>query len=270
MTLLGTETRTSQPRTAARYSRAEVSGVWPWVWMVIACTFLAIFGVVRLWQDGRHQLAIQLPNKPPFALALIPKTLGVWRVKEDARLNLIWSTEEEKKIVDMTGSIGEPLKRLYVDKETGVTLAVLILFGPAEKVTGHTPEVCYPSAGYELVESFDVKLTLPQPVNYRSLLFVKNGGAAAMRNEVFYTFRQTGNWSPIVSGNWKTLETSPPVFKVQIQRSVTEREHRGGVKSPCQNFLDELIPEIDRLVASVRQPDNTPRPPVDDLAAKKE
>ena len=34
---------------------------------------------------------------------------------------------------------------------TGVSLTVLILFGPAEAVFGHRPEICYPSAGYRMV-----------------------------------------------------------------------------------------------------------------------
>ena len=38
--------------------------------------------------------------------------------------------------------------RTYVDELTGVSLGVLVLFGPAEPVLPHVPEICYPANGF--------------------------------------------------------------------------------------------------------------------------
>jgi len=231
--------------------------------MVIVCALLSFFGMIRIWQDGRDEVSSSQMLKPLFSLSLISKTLGVWSVKEGEQGKL------DSSIVKMTGSIGEPLERVYVNKETGVKLAVLVLYGPAEKVTGHIPEVCYPAIGYDFVESFDLKSPGPRAMEYRSLLFVKKGGTTPVRDEVYYTFRRAGIWSPTVSGNWKALQSGPPVFKIQIQRPVVEREHR-GVNNPCQQFLEEIIPEIERLIAAAQQSGGASPVPVPEPVARKE
>lgn len=218
--------------------------LWPWAWMCLAGTLLVIFTGVRYWQDGRGSTEQTL--KPIFPLASIPKTLGVWRLKEGEETRL------PSTIAKMAGAIGEPFEGVYVDKETGVTLAVLVIYGPAEKVTGHIPEVCYPAVGYEQLELFDLKLLDPETKNSiacRSILFIKKGGSSVARDEVYYTFRQEGKWSPTVSGNWKSLRNGPPVFKIQVQRRIADRERR-DVFNPCEQFLAKIIPEIERRITS--------------------
>lgn len=220
------------------------SPLWAWAWMCLACTLLVIFTGVRYWQDGRG--ATEQTLKPLFPLSSIPKTLGVWRLKEGEETKL------PETIAKMAGAIGEPFERVYVDKETGVTLAVLVIYGPAEKVTGHIPEVCYPAVGYEQRESFDLKILDPDTtgsIACRSILFVKKGGSSTARDEVYYTFRHEGKWSPNVSGNWKSLRNGPPVFKIQVQRRIADRERR-DVFNPCEQFLAKIISEIERQIAS--------------------
>ena len=256
MTLLSTDPRPLRSRShthvALENSQPGPGPFWPWAWMSLACLFLLTFVGVRYWQDGRNQSS-KVSTRILFPLSTIPKTLGVWQVPSEAERE---DTKLDRAVAEMAGAIGEPLERVYVDKETGATLTVLVIYGPAEKVTGHIPEVCYPGVGYEQTETFEVKPStagLRKDV-YRSLLFVKKGGSQVVRDEVYYTFRQEGKWTPVVSSNWKSLRNGPPVFKVQIQRRIADRESR-SVNNPCEQFLALLLPEIDRQIVSVQQSD---------------
>ena len=75
----------------------------------------------------------------------LPQTLGDWRRQEGSEIKL------DPEIARIAGSTDHVI-RTYSNATTGQSLSVLILFGPAQIVYGHRPEICYPSAGYGPVE----------------------------------------------------------------------------------------------------------------------
>ena len=52
--------------------------------------------------------------------------------------------------------------RTYLDEKSGEQASALILYGKAAVVFAHTPEFCYPAAGYQAVRGpVDGTITLP-------------------------------------------------------------------------------------------------------------
>ena len=237
------------PRTpgVAIATREQLGSLWTWIWMGLACALLLISGAVRFWEDRTFR-AIQIQTiNPLFPLKSVDETVGRWEAKESRESVL------DPEIARVAGS-SDSLIRTYVDKKTGVSVVVLVLYGRAGPVTAHTPEVCYTSQGYDQLETFDLDLPGRDQgtSRFRSLVFTKKGGREGSQQEVFYAFRSEGRWSPVVEGRWKALETSPPVFKIMVQRRLADRERR-NVNNPCIQFLTEMLPALERRIRAAEQ-----------------
>lgn len=150
----------------------------------------------------------------------------------------------------LTGA-NQVVTRRYVNQNTGVSLDVILLFGRAVNMYLHSPEICYPAAGYGLSDGPDLRpIETPSgDASFRSLVYSKGDGAAATHQEVYYTWRHNGQWSPDL-GNHKVLERISGMYKVHIARATSNREQR-DVGNPSEAFLKILLPEMNRRLATV-------------------
>jgi hypothetical protein len=215
----------------------------PWMWMVLACTLLGASGAMRAWQDQRFLFTETLVEDPPFALRDLPRTLGEWRVQDGSETNL------DPEVARIAGC-SDHVIRAYSDATTGVTVSVLILFGPAKTVVGHRPEICYPAAGYQTVDEALLRPIANRsgPVaEFRSQVYGRRREQRRWREEVYYSFRHGGRWSPDHDRFWKDFRHHPSMFKIQVQRPVTESERR-ELNNPSEQFLALLLPEIERRI----------------------
>jgi hypothetical protein len=214
-------------------------------WMAIGCALLVGSGVARSVQDRRHQVESSYTETCPFPLNSLPATLGRWKMVGD-------EMKLDSMTMRITGGTAHTM-RTYVDELTGVSLVVLVLFGPAGPVIPHTPEICYPSSGYQpvddavdrVIESKDEKLSSV----FRSTIYAKSGGRTMLREGVYYSFRLEGQWSPYAGSGRKLPRRNPSVFKVQVQRRMADRE-RFGRDEPIEQFLSLLVPAIEHGIAS--------------------
>lgn len=238
--------------TAEELSPPEAVGTgWAWVWMIAACLLLAASGLVRGWQDRRFETAKNRVISPLFPLKELPtmisSPLGTWQALEDGDIAL------DPQIIRIAGST-DSVVRNYVEQSTGVMVTVLVLYGRAEAIVAHTPEVCYPATGHDLVDDV-IDLAVPlgtTPAVFRSLVYGKKGGTTTNRDEVFYSLRHDGRWAPGVDGNWRVLRYSPAVFKVQLQRRVAEHEQR-HLNNPTEQFLALFVPELERRITDAEK-----------------
>lgn len=217
-------------------------------WMTVACILLVSSGVARSWQDRRHLVESSYTESCPFPLKSIPTTLGGWKLVDGGDRSL------DPLTMRITGGT-DHLLRTYVDELTGVSLVALILFGPVEPVIPHTPEVCYPACGFTLADEVSDRVIQSEggiTSRFRSAVYAKSGGRTSLREEVYYSFRLEGQWSPDVGSGRKFPRRNPSVFKVQVQRRVADRERRDG-DDPIEQFLKYLIPAIEHQVASSKK-----------------
>ena len=206
-------------------------------WLVMTCLLLAISGGIRYWRESKYQSLMQVNKDAPFPLKEISSDLGTWRATgADAHL--------DPETTRLAGS-SDHIIRSYTDSKTGETVSVLVLYGLAYSVFGHSPEICYPSAGFQAVgrpEEHD--LYLPDSatsVQYRSAIYSKTIATVTQSYEVVWVFWNAGSWISDLTDRWKIFRTSPGLFKIQIQYPVKgiSAEH-----SPVQSLLKELVEEI--------------------------
>jgi hypothetical protein len=204
---------------------------------------LAASGGTRLWQEHRLVQTLQRGRISPFSLADLPLTIDVWKGHDAAM---------DPRIVRGSGST-DIVTRRYVNQRTGVSLDVVVLYGPTSDMFIHTPELCYPAAGFEILPG-----TVERPiavegagtVPFRSLAFVKGEGGLADTQEVYYSLFYDGRWTT-QSTSPKASQRIPGMYKVQLSRRISSRERR-DLDNPCEPFLASLVGEIEARMARGR------------------
>jgi len=216
----------------------------PWRWATVTCVLLAISGGVRTWRDWGFDTLSRASESCPFPLSNIPTVLGTWRAIEGSEKHL------DAEIARIAGS-SDHVIRAYQDETTGEIVQMIVLYGPATSVFSHTPDVCYPAAGYKVAgSSSDDHMTVSGsetiPVSFRRAFFSKKSGAVEHDVEVCSTFLHDKKWLPEVASQWKTFRMHPAMLKIQLQRTSS---NVGLADSPTDSLLKELVREIDRRIA---------------------
>lgn len=223
-------------------------------WTVAACLLLATSGLLRAVQSSEYAKERSYLVNCPFPLNTIPRAIGDWQVVEGSEVVL------DPLTTRISGSTDHIL-RTYVDKMTGVMLSVLVLFGPAEPVLPHTPQICYPSSGHKALADpvdRDIKISDAQTAKFRASIFAKPGGRVVIRNAVYHSFLLEQPWTPSIATQ-KFPRKNPGIFKIQIQRRIGDGESLGS-DEPIEDFIQKLIPLLDGMIAAAGPGSETPAP----------
>jgi hypothetical protein len=209
---------------------------------------LGISGGIRLWRDWEFYTVAKKHEVCPIRLADLPRQLGTWRsiAENDSKL--------DPEIARIAGS-KDHLIRKYQDEKSGEEVCVLVLFGPADSVFGHLPEVCYPSVGYrQNGPAQDHQLTVPgwRPARFRVAYFNKKSGPRLHEVEVCHTFLHKNEWLPSVADRWKTFRLYPAMFKIQIERVAGRQSFE--FSSPAESILSEFVAQINQRLAEKEGP----------------
>jgi hypothetical protein len=219
-------------------------GAWLWVRVTLAVVLLGASAAGRAWQGRRVDQILRDGRISPCRLADLPETLGPW----------VGGTETmDPAIARATGST-DSIFRGYQHKTTGQKLSVIVLFGPSTEMYIHSPEVCYPAGGYHKVSGPRFRSVAAGKASWPFFdsVFVKGEGGKADQQEVYCTWRYSEIWTPGLTTQ-KGFERIPGMFKVQVARHIQDKElNLLDEGNPCQAFLSQLMPELDRRIAEGR------------------
>jgi hypothetical protein len=218
----------------------------PRKWLLMACVLLSISGGVRHWRDRQFRSLEHESTTCPFHLSEIPNVLGTWRSVGEGHL--------DPETLKLAGSSDHVL-RDYADSKTNQTVSVLVVYGLAYSVFGHSPLVCYPAGGYQGVGKVDDhEFSLAgsaTPIRYRTALFSKTVASVTRSYEVLWSFWHAGSWLPDVSDHFKTFRSSPALFKIQIQCPVSgNSSERAAVESLMKELAQEVNTRRAKAVAA--------------------
>ena len=215
------------------------------MWMVAACLILGISGGIRFWREYRFAALATENTSPPFLLNELSRTQGDWRAEEGPDSQL------DPQVARIAGS-SDHIIRTYLNEKSGDRMTALILYGLAEKVFGHSPDICYPAAGYQrVVGPIDRELSVPglkAPVRYRWAIYMKRVGGLGSYEEAYHTFYYNGEWMPDASNQWKLFRAHPSMFKIQLSRPMSGLSDE--VHGPSELLLSQLVQEISSRVAA--------------------
>lgn len=228
----------------------------PWRWMVLTCLLLGISGGIRSYRDHQFAKLSSELKECPFPLADIGSSLGSWRTVENS------DTKLDPEIARIAGS-SDHIVRSYVDSRSGETIHVMVLYGLAQDIFAHTPEICYPSSGYLNVGSpidrgFPItsESKISEPVRFRTQVFHRTTGPGMDHyTESAYSFRlgdlREGMWRPDMASEWKSFRRQPGMFKIQMSREVSAAAANPDApqSKACELLMIELIKEIEHRLA---------------------
>jgi hypothetical protein len=231
---------------AVANSHRRGTGTWLWIRVALAVALLGASAAGRAWQARRVDQMLRDGRVSPCSLADIPKVLGPW-IGDDEKT--------DSAITRATGST-DSIFRSYQHQTTGQRISLIVLFGPSTEMYVHSPENCYPAAGYE-------KLSGPFPRSvgagdvkwpFYETVFSKGEGGKVEQQEVYCTWRYAETWTPGLTTQ-KGFERIPGMFKVQIARQIKDHEIDlldVGSGDPCKAFLAQLMPDLDRRIIEGR------------------
>ena len=138
---------------------------------------------------------------------------------------------------------------------------MIVLHGPASDIFIHTPELCYPRAGYspagEVMERAIPCLDTKAP--FRSAAYTKGDPARPDTQEVAFSWRYAGRWTTTVNRP-KEMERIAGMYKVQVSRRIQAGETR-SVANPCDAFLELLVPILEARIRGQSPPVQAPAGP---------
>jgi len=174
-------------------------------------------------------------------LQSIPAVVGDWQVESTRELE-----PQVRNVLECAGSIC----RTYQNRNTGETVNVVILLGPAGPMAVHTPEICYSSLAHrQLGPRQAIDLTDPEgrEDHFWTLTFQSNTLRGQMLR-VYYAWSRGQSWLAAASPRF-TLAGQPYLYKIEAAGTLPAREATEK-SDPCIRFLREFVPLARRGMAA--------------------
>jgi hypothetical protein len=144
------------------------------------------------------------------------------------------------------------LARRYINSTRGVSVSVLLLGGLPGLISTHTPDACYPGAGYSLDSSSPIKLPYGperRQTEFRTALARRTGTNPSVLR-IIWGWNASAGWKAPDEPRWEfgSASTLCKLFVVRETMGVAVAPER----DPCGEFIDVFLPELDRCVFSAR------------------
>jgi hypothetical protein len=195
-------------------------------------------GLAHGLRTGRWQVS-DAREQAVAALERVPLGFGDWEgeaVAADARA------------FERVGADGFLVRR-YRNRVTGDSVSVMLVCGLPGPVAVHSPDVCYPSTGYELVappEHVAVPADSGEAGEFFSASFRKRGGVEPGRLRVLWAWHSPGGgWSAPENPRW-AFARSAALFKLYVIRETASSGERPG-DDPDAAFLGQFLPRLEKL-----------------------
>jgi hypothetical protein len=198
----------------------------------------------RWGQDAMLRHAADRMSKGP------PRRLGPWR--------LVKTHQAEAGVIELL-QCAAYLHAAYTNDQTGDTVVVAIVGGPAGPVSVHAPEMCYSATDYEIVgDQKQITVTDREGTLHRLWqLHAKSPHAFKPNLRVIYAWNSGRGWqaSTVPRLAYAGL---PVLYNLQLVGPPNDNTIPGN-PDPCHEFLAHFLARIDdRLVPSFSSTSLTP------------
>ncbi|MEX0937909.1 MAG: exosortase-associated EpsI family protein [Pirellulales bacterium] len=198
---------------------------------VALIVFLAI--VQGLWSDRWAKSNIDARE---FAARLgeVPMQIGTWQGEDQA---------QDERVLRSAGAVGS-VSRVYTNTRTSEQVSAFIVCGHSRDVAGHTPEECYPGAGFTQegpsrkrnIETDD------QVAQFYTTTFRKESPEGVQRLRIYWAWSRTPGWE---APNSARIEYAGEraLYKVYLIHDIA-RSRDTEADNPSINFARIFLPEV--------------------------
>lgn len=223
---------------------------------VIAAVAIAVLtyvdgSITDRWVDGTRPSAYCAE-----LLKDVPNKIGDWEgVDEDVDSNI-------QKTAGAQGYVS----RVYKHSVTGQTVDVWLIVGHARDTAEHTPDSCYPPAGFEQEEPnavFQIEAPGQPPGDFWTAVFHKQETLGLVANRVFWAwFKPTLGDSEDGASEVRWIAPDRPRFYFGSTRALYKLYFTAGASgvdeaadaSVCLEFAAEFLPAVEPILARANKP----------------
>lgn len=198
--------------------------------MVVGATYLQ--GRMTDRWSGRNVTA-ELKQAATLLEARFPERFGGWRGVEEI--------DASPRELEKAGAVGHVSRVYRHDKKKSVVSTFVVCATPRD-ASGHTPDRCYPGAGFEIAET-EHRETVPLADGREAHVFTGTFRRAGQTLRVFWTYGVDGAWvAPQIARI--ELADAKAVYKLYV--IIDETPLPPGVGATvCRGFLADVLPRFD-------------------------
>lgn len=203
---------------------------------------VAVTVVQGLWTDrwGGRDVNKTLEQDAKLLESLFPERFGDWEFEKEL--------ESDPAQLKRAGAVGH-VSRLYRNVRTKGRVSAFVVCATPHDASGHTPDRCYPGAGFEIGES-EHRQTVTLDDGRKAETFTGTFRKQGQTLRVFWTYGGDGQW---VAPQIARIELAgrDSVFKLY---AIIDETRIKGVQSmqECVDFLGTLLPVLDEALATGR------------------
>jgi hypothetical protein len=229
-------------------------------WPIVGALVLILGGglVHGIWSarwDNSQDLEFAVERLKNLPQEFGPTT-NHWKVLEDTKL--------DDKVLEQAGMQG--YKSLRYERNPGEEILVLLACGRPGPIERHTPDVCFPTSGYEEVGKKErVKIDTPAgAAEFETALFRQGNMAVPNQIRVYWTFSPTGTWRVAEIPRFDFCRFKF-LYKLYVTRNLgaasldsdgkpgtspgspgqpKEKEKESSSDRVCLDFIRALLPEL--------------------------
>lgn len=172
-----------------------------------------------------------------------------------------WIGEEMETSPDVirAAEVSSSLSRRYIHRKTGATVTIALVCGRAVPVTRHTPNYCYPAAGYAPTdEPWQSEIAIdgkPDRAEFIHCNYVKPNAALPTGISILWAYGSDGQWIADESARYLY------VAKRTLYKLYVIRDTSGLATAPkdldADGFVREFLPALTRALWTRNGSENT-------------
>jgi hypothetical protein len=234
----------SQPAS----EQTQAAGSWSTGMATLALAVVLVAGVTvlqGLWTDrwGNRDVGAALKRDAAILERVFPERFGDWEFEKEL--------ESNPKELERAGAVGH-ISRLYRNVRTKGRVSAFVVCATPHDASGHTPDRCYPGAGFEIGES-EHRQTVPLADGRKAETFTGTFRKQGQTLRVFWTYGVAGQW---VAPQIARIELAGTDAVYKLYAIIDETRIKGAQSmQECVDFLGTLLPALDQAVAAARAAD---------------
>lgn len=207
--------------------------------VVAACLLVVATTIVQGWWTDRwsgRNVDEELRERSAALQKNFPKEFGSWEYVQELA--------SDPKQLERAGAVGH-IARLYRDAATNAKVSAFVVCATPHNASGHTPDRCYPGAGFEIAET-EHRQSVPLRDGRTAETFTGTFRKTGQTLRVFWTYGGDGTW---IAPQIARIELAGRGAVFKLYAIIDETRLRDGqAQTICGDFLAALLPEIDRAV----------------------
>ena len=220
------------------------STVATWATLAGAVVLVGVVTVVQgMWTErwGGKDVAASLKESGKILEEAFPSQFGDWTFDREL--------ESNPKELERAGAVGHVAK-LYRNTRTKAQVSAFVVCATPHDASGHTPDRCYPGAGFEIGES-EHRHSLPLRDGRKAETFTGTFRKQGQTLRVFWTYGVDGKW---IAPQIARIELAGSTAVYKMYAIIDETRIKGTQATlDCNDFLGALLPALDTAVAAARE-----------------